>query len=268
MNRSLIFVFASCWLFLAGTALAVPIETVAAASADAGDKDGQPVLTQYLNTSRNNIVRGVSMAAKFVGKLPKMGKEATIEARKKILPSGEIEYSVIDRSGDKTVQKDLIARYMGAEMDSAAHPSEQVAVNESNYKFKVKGLQEREGHRVHVIEVTPRKKRTGLFKGEVWLDPETGLTLCETGRFVKSPSVFLKKVEFARKFTIREGKSVPLELTTNIQTRFWGKAELRIDYSDIQFESTGEATQVGQNQPCLQPNEDDQATHRAFNDHR
>ena len=44
--------------------------------------------------------------------------------------------------------------------------------------------------------MNPRKKREGLFKGEIWIDTDTALPVREVGRFVKSPSVFLKKVDF------------------------------------------------------------------------
>lgn len=193
------------------------------------------VLDRYLQVGKSNVVRGATMVARFAGKLPKLGKEATLQAKRVVLQNGTVEYDVLGREGDRTVQKDLIARYMGAEVENSLRPTEEFDINAENYKFKPKGVQNRDGMEVQVIELNPRKKKAGLFKGEIWLDKETGLTLCEKGRFVKSPSVFLKKVEFTRKFEIKDGKSVPLMLHTSIQTRFWGKAELRVDYSDVQF---------------------------------
>ena len=33
----------------------------------------------------------------------------------------------------------------------------------------------------YVFQVTPRKKRAGLFKGEIWIDAATYLRVQETG---------------------------------------------------------------------------------------
>ena len=39
--------------------------------------------------------------------------------------------------------------------------------NQANYKFKYKGMATNDGRTVHVFQLTPRKKRVGLFKGEL-----------------------------------------------------------------------------------------------------
>lgn len=222
-------------ILLFATALLPAVRANEAAS-EQEKADAANAIQKYLSVGRKNVVRSATMAARFAGKLPKLGREATIVAKKTILPNGAVEYDVVDREGDRTVQKDLIARYMGAEIESSSKPSDEMAINEKNYKIKSKGLQQRDGRSVQVLELNPRKKRPGLWKGEVWVDPESGLTICESGRFVKSPSVFLKKVEFERYYTIEQGQSVPRLMVTSIQTRFWGIAELRVEYSDLQLE--------------------------------
>jgi hypothetical protein len=239
---------------LASTACYAPMEPSSASEIDGGgpafalasgggDSDSQQdkqkseqVLARYINGSSRTVARGVSMMSRFVGGLPEMGKTAVLEAKRKILPDGAIEYEVLSREGDKTVQKDIIARYMSAEMDAAMHQTSNMGISPENYKFKNKGLQMREGKQVCVVEVNPRKKRVGLFKGEIWLDPDSGLTVREAGRFVKSPSVFLKKVEFARTYEVRDGYAIPVSMTTAILTRLWGTAELMVQYRDFNWD--------------------------------
>jgi hypothetical protein len=53
----------------------------------------------------------------------------------------------------------------------------------------------------------------GLFKGELWVDADTFLPLRESGRFVKNPSVFLKKIEFVRDYEIKDGIAFATLLT-------------------------------------------------------
>jgi len=177
------------------------------------------------------------MMAHFAGRLPKMQKSATLDAQRKVGKDGTLEYLPTDRQGDATVQKELIIRFMTGEMETSTKDNSKVAVTSDNYRFKYKGQRDREGRTVHIYEVNPKKKREGLYKGEIWLDAETGLSVREAGRFVKSPSVFLKKVDFTREYSIRDGVAVPKTMQTSIETRFWGNAELDIQYSDVVVEA-------------------------------
>jgi hypothetical protein len=89
--------------------------------------------------------------------------------------------------------------------------------------------------------VTPRQKRQGLFKGDLWIDAATYLRVQESGYLVKSPSIFLKKVAFVRKYGIRDGISVPLQVQSVVDTRLVGKAELTIDFSNFSLDSAKRA---------------------------
>jgi len=86
---------------------------------------------------------------------------------------------------------------------------------------------------VHIFEVTPRRKEVGLFKGEIWIDATTFLRVRESGRFIKTPSVFLKKIEFVRDFEIHDGISVPRQIHSVVDTRLVGPAELTIDFRNV-----------------------------------
>ncbi|MGB9610315.1 MAG: hypothetical protein ACPL7M_05025 [Bryobacteraceae bacterium] len=202
----------------------------------AKEKAGDSVLSRYAQASGSRVARGITMAALFAASLPKMGKAATVSARRLITRDGAVNYEITDRRGDATVWKELILRYINGEMENAGRDHSNVAVTPANYKFKYKGERERDGRIAHVFEVTPRKKRQGLFKGEIWIDSETALTVYETGRFVKSPSVFLKKVEFSREYAILDGVAIPKTMQTSIETRFWGPAQLDIQFSDFHWE--------------------------------
>jgi hypothetical protein len=59
----------------------------------------------------------------------------------------------------------------------------------------------------------------------------------ESGYLVKSPSIFLKKVAFVRKYQIRDGISVPLQVQSVVDTRLAGQAELTIDFSNFSIDS-------------------------------
>ena len=106
-----------------------------------------------------------------------------------------------------------------------------------NYKFKYKGLGQLDGRTAHIFQVTPKRKRQGLFNGEVWIDAATCLRVRESGFLVKSPSIFLKKVAFIRRYEIRDGISVPRQVRSVVDTRLVGRAELTIEFINFSIDS-------------------------------
>jgi hypothetical protein len=93
-----------------------------------------------------------------------------------------------------------------------------------------------DGRTVHVFQVSPKHKLQGMFKGEVWIDAATYLPIQESGYLIKSPSFFVKKVAFVRKFEIRDGVAVPRQVQSTVDTRLFGKAELTVDFSNFSLD--------------------------------
>jgi len=55
----------------------------------------------------------------------------------------------------------------------------------------------------------------------------------EAGRLVKNPSVFIKKMEFARYYEIKDGVAYLRRMETKTETRIVGRAELNIEYANF-----------------------------------
>lgn len=210
---------------------------------NSGSATGDALLSRFFSSASANVLRGVTMIARFDGRLPGMNKSAEIVAQRAISPAGAISYAVISQEGDATVRKELIARFMNEEISNALKDNSATSLNPYNYRFRYRGPRTQAGREIHVFEVNPREKDVGLFRGEVWLDGETGLPLHQEGRFVKSPSVWLKELEFSRDFEVRKGFSVPTVIRTSTRVRIYGLAELDIRFSDIVWDapsSTGQ----------------------------
>ena len=76
----------------------------------------------------------------------------------------------------------------------------------------------------------------GLFKGKIYLDAASGELVRAQGRIVKSPSFFIKKVEFIQDYAHVNGFTLPLHLHSEAQTRIIGKAVIDITNRDYQTE--------------------------------
>lgn len=176
-------------------------------------------------------MRGVAMDVDISAELPKMKKAGKLRALRTISRLGKITYDAIRFEGDNTIKRELIARYLSTEMEATDKTA--APITPEFYKFRYKGLVEREGTPVHVFHLTPKKKLAGTFKGEIWLEKDTCLTLREAGRLVKNPSVFIRQFDFVRNFEVKDGISVPKHTTGIVETRLWGRAEMNIHFSNF-----------------------------------
>jgi len=197
------------------------------------------IVENYCNASQvqAQAARGASMDVEIDASLPKLKKHGRLHALRRISPLGLIRYERAQFEGDGIVNKEIISRYLTAEVEAQKQQSPTVAVTPLNYKFKYKGMNRIAGRDVHVFEVSPKQKREGLFKGEVWIDARTFLKVQESGYLVKNPSIFLKKVAFIRKYDIRDGISVPRQVQSVVDVRFVGKAELTVDFSNFSIDA-------------------------------
>jgi hypothetical protein len=193
----------------------------------------EAIVEKYCAASREGALRlqGASMDVEIEAALPKLQKHGRLHALRRISALGRITYEALKFDGDSTVKSQVIARYLSAEAEAQKDESPSLAVTPANYKFKYKGRGQLDGRAVHIFEVTPRKKVQGLFKGELWIDVATFLRVQESGTLVKTPSIFLKRVEFVRKYDIQDGVSIPRQVKSVVETRLVGRAELTIDYS-------------------------------------
>jgi hypothetical protein len=229
----------SGFLIVAGAYLTFALPLLNAAESGE-DTDTQEILTRYLSArqTQRDALRGAEMQVSIVAKLPRLEKQGTLKALRRISKLGKITYKALGFSGDSAIKDEVISRYLTAEIQSP-----ETAITPVNYKFKYKGQWRREGMIVHVFQITPRKKRVGMFKGELWLDPETAMPVRESGRLVKTPSVFLKKVEFVNEYEIQNGIAIPKRFESKADVRIFGRAELNVDFSNFsRAETTDELT--------------------------
>ena len=204
---------------------------------DADRKEsGAEILDRYFEAFPKAMLRGVQMEVDIDARLVKLKKQGSLHALRSISNAGQVAYESLRWGGDTTIKKDVISRFLSAEVQSR-NEKQTFTLTPDNYKFKYKGIHDRDGMRAHIFQVTPRRKAEGLFKGELWIDPETALPLRETGTMVKSPSVFLKRIDFTRDFELKDGYALPSRLVSKVQTGIAGTAELDIRFSNIRREA-------------------------------
>ncbi len=199
--------------------------------------DSQPaaIIDSYVTASaaQRSRLQGASMAVDIEAEVPNLKKSGSMHALRRISEIGRITYDAFRFEGDSTIKKDVIARYLTAEAEAQKVDPSSLAITPANYKFKYKGLADKDGRRAYIFAVSPRKKRPGLFTGELWIDPDTHLPIRESGRLVKNPSIFVRRVEFVREYQIQDGVALLRRIQSMVHTRLVGKAKLSVAYSEF-----------------------------------
>jgi hypothetical protein len=227
-------------ILIASALLAVPTSVWSSPPDDASLE----IVGRYLDATKTQqaVLRGAQMEMNVHANLPKLGKEGTLRALRIVSKLGKITYKALGFSGDTTVKQEVIARYLQAESEGRENGS--IAISPQNYKFKLKYTSAFGDQRTYVFQLTPKKKAIGLFKGELWLDAATGMPVKEVGEFVKTPSMFLKKVEFERDYEIRDGVAIPTHIESTVDTRLVGKAELSILFTNLSYPDTDHDVEI------------------------
>jgi hypothetical protein len=179
---------------------------------------------RYLNLVGQKANPAVATQVEIEASLPKLRKQGHLRAIRR----GPV-YEVLQIEGDATVKQQVIARYLSSETQTDAIPPATVAISPANYKFRYTGSIDTPGRHAYVFEITPKKKRPGLIAGQLWIDATTGLAVRQAGHLVKSPSVFVRRVDITRDTEVSDDGQVHRVTHVDIDTRLVGHARLRID---------------------------------------
>ena len=167
--------------------------------------------------------------------LPDSSQHGRYELTRRYQAPKTLEFKPLAFTGDGFVKGNVMHRLMQAEVDHVEKQrGTETALSSQNYKFSYKGLEKLDGAPVHVFHVKPRQKRQGLFKGKVFLDPYSGSLRRAEGKLVKSPSFFIKKVEFVNDYMDVGEFTFPVRIQSEAKVRLIGRAIVRIFTGDYQ----------------------------------
>lgn len=188
----------------------------------------------------SNELTGYTATSIIDAELPDSMQKAEFELKRHYAAPSVLEFTPVRSSGDNFVKSNVIVRLLQSEVDHVRrHEQAQTAIDSDNYKFSYKGTARLNDATVHVYEVKPRKKRVGLFKGKIFVEASSGRLLRAQGRIVKSPSFFIKKIDFVQDYATIDGFTFPTHIHSEAQTRLVGKAIVDITHRDYQPELMG-----------------------------
>jgi hypothetical protein len=193
---------------------------------------------------RNPFTESGPIDVEIQASLPGLAKQGSMQAVRETGASERSEYSAIKFDGDSTVKRQVIARYLAAEDQAEGLPYSSVVVTPANYKFRYVDSAETNGTAVYIFQITPKEKRAGLIRGQIWIDSATGIAVHQAGRFAKRPSVFIRGIEVTRDTNMRDGLPYTRVTHVAIETRLVGRAELTITEGPVRTTDCEAAPQL------------------------
>jgi hypothetical protein len=181
--------------------------------------------------------------------LPDTNQHGEYELLRAYKAPKSLSFATIKFTGDTFVKTNVITRLLQSEVDHVekGNPSAS-AISDENYKISYKGQDTVNSKLVHVFQLKPRRKVPGLIKGKIYLDAYTGSLVRAEGSIAKSPSFFVKKVDFTQDFQDINGFTVPTELRSVSKARIIGRAVVNIFHRGYDFKPV-QPTEV----PLAQP---------------
>jgi hypothetical protein len=205
---------------------------------------------QKRSTRQAQELAGYSAATVIRAELPRSSQHGELELERHYSIPRTLTFKALHYIGDGFVKTNVIARLLQSEVDHVQKDDPAVtAIRPENYKFSHKSTTQIAGRVVHVYQIKPRKKRPGLFKGHIYLDASTGSLLRAEGRVVKSPSIFVNKIDFVQDYADVNGFTVPTHIHTEAKAALVGRTVVDIVNSDCRLVllSPGSAAPSGSN---------------------
>ncbi len=165
--------------------------------------------------------------------LPDTGQQGRFELQTRYVAPATLRFIPLRFTGDRFVKSQVINRYLQAEVQHVEERDRSAtAISASNYHFSYKRSESVTGKSWHVYTVKPRRKAPGLFKGEIMLDGTTGSLRRTKGAMVKSPSFFVRKIEFEQDYEDVNGVTVPVHLRCTARARLLGRVVIEVVMRD------------------------------------
>ena len=121
--------------------------------------------------------------------LPSFYKDAHLLALRKMGENERSEYRIVGIAGDGAALDEVTTRYFALREEIENLPLSSIQITPENYIFRLRGEVKTGIGSAYVYDITPRKHRTGLFKGQIWIEAGTGADVLISGRLEGAPSI-------------------------------------------------------------------------------
>lgn len=149
-------------------------------------------------------------------------------------------FTTTSEKGSGFVRHRIFQRLMkGEEKRVRVNKDADSLITPENYAFDVVGTDRIGNSDCSVVHAVPKRKGKDLFEGKIWVDNQDFAIVKITGHLAKSPSFWIKQVDFERDYQKIEGFWLLSREEGVSAIRIFGKETLTIDHRNYTVNGLG-----------------------------
>lgn len=157
-------------------------------------------------------------------------------------PPGIKTFTITSSKGSGFIRSHVFRRLMTREASrTGSREDSDGFITPENYRFGLAGQAQIGGSECTVVHAIPKYRKTYLFEGYIWIDNQDFAIVKIKGHLAKSPSFWVKRVEFVRQYQKINGFFLLSREEAIADIKIYGRKILTIDYKDYNF---SDATEV------------------------
>ena len=158
----------------------------------------------------------------------------------KYSPPGTKSFTVVSAKGSRFVRTHVFRPLMAREAArTKSRIDSDAPITPENYRFEITGKEQVGSYECIVVHAVPKHKKTYLFEGTIWIDSQDFAIVKIKGHLAKTPSFWIKRVEFERQYEKIGRFFVLLREIAAADIRIYGRRTLTVDYKEYAFSRTG-----------------------------
>jgi hypothetical protein len=155
---------------------------------------------------------------------------------------GTKEFKIVAESGSGMIRSRVFKPLMEIEVETAAGRNRlDSSITPDNYTFKLLGEEDVDGSHCFVVQTNAKRADKYLFNGKVWIHATEFAFVQVVGQPAKNPSVWIKRVDFVRRYQKIKEFWLPRKNESITQVRMFGKNILTIEYDQYEITQVGGA---------------------------
>lgn len=185
------------------------------------------------DNQRQAALHGYTAARRYILENSRHHKRAEMLVMVTCLGNGSKQFQTISAAGWGTARNHIFPKLLESESE-ASRPEirDRSRITPENYSFEMVGRDYVNGRPAHIIAIVPKTPNKYLVEGRIWVDVAEYAIVRIEGRAVKSPSFWIKSIQFVHTYQKSGLFWFPLCDHSVTDARILGPTEVSIEYFD------------------------------------
>jgi hypothetical protein len=182
---------------------------------------------------RQAALHGYTSARRYVLENPHRHKRAEMLVKMECLEDGAKRFETVSASGWGAARNHVFPKLLESESEASMPGArERSSITPQNYSFALIGQDTVNQRPVYVIAISPKSQNKYLVHGRIWVDLEDYAIVRIEGKPAKSPSFWIKSVQFVHTYRKNGSFWWPESNRSVSDVRIVGTNVLTIEYFD------------------------------------